>query len=176
MPMAKLQLGALFGLWHLFNTVRWKKVQVLKVFPFPMNVTTVQFAVGTAVALLMWTTGILKRPKVSGAQMAAILPLAMVWTMVNLFTNMRPGKVAVSFTHMDKPQMELISSSSFLVLLWAPGQGLGAINLFSVITVMSFFIMAPVTFVTEGVKVTPAVLQSMGLESKGIYTRLVFGA
>ncbi|KAF8712093.1 hypothetical protein HU200_028933 [Digitaria exilis] len=77
--MAKLQLGALFGLWHLFNTVRWKKVQmntsvflhawqVLKVFPFPMNVTTVQFAVGTAVALLMWTTGILKRPKVSGAQ------------------------------------------------------------------------------------------------------------
>jgi len=28
----------------------------------------VQFAVGTAIALFMWITGILKRPKISGAQ------------------------------------------------------------------------------------------------------------
>jgi len=33
-----------------------------------MNITTVQFAVGTVVAFIMWVTGILQRPKVSPAQ------------------------------------------------------------------------------------------------------------
>jgi hypothetical protein len=33
-----------------------------------MNITTVQFAVGTVVAFIMWITGILQRPKVSPAQ------------------------------------------------------------------------------------------------------------
>jgi hypothetical protein len=42
--------------------------QVLKALPYPINITTVQFAVGTVVALFMWITGILKRPKISGAQ------------------------------------------------------------------------------------------------------------
>jgi len=38
------------------------------------------------------------------SQLAAILPMAMVHTMVNLFTNMNPGigKVAVSFTHLHQ--------------------------------------------------------------------------
>lgn len=47
-------------------TYAWQ--QVLKVFPYPMNITTVQFAVGTVVAFIMWITGILQRPKVSPAQ------------------------------------------------------------------------------------------------------------
>lgn len=34
------------------------------------------------------------------------------------------------------------------------------INLFSVITVMSFFLLAPVTYLMEGVKFTPAVIQA----------------
>nr|TKW32497.1 hypothetical protein SEVIR_2G171900v2 [Setaria viridis] len=77
------QLGApaLFGLWPLFTM---HNKQVLRVFPFPMNVTTAQFALGTVVALLVWTTGVLKRPKVSVAQLAAILPLAIVHTMASL--------------------------------------------------------------------------------------------
>jgi len=39
-------------------------------------------------------------------------------------------------------------------------ESLDNINLFSIITVMSFFLLAPVTLLTEGVKVSPAVLQS----------------
>ena len=42
--------------------------QVLKVFPYPINITEVQFAVGTVVSLFLWITGIIKRPKISGAQ------------------------------------------------------------------------------------------------------------
>jgi solute carrier family 35 protein E1 len=42
--------------------------QVLKVFPYPINITEAQFAVGSVLSLLFWATGIIKRPKISGAQ------------------------------------------------------------------------------------------------------------
>jgi len=113
-----LQLGAFFGLWYLFNIYfNIYNKQVLKVFPYPINITEVQFAVGAAVAVLMWVTGILKRPKISGAQLVAILPLAIVHTMGNLFTNMSLGKVAVSFTHTIKamePFFSVVLSAIFL--------------------------------------------------------------
>ncbi|ONM21427.1 plastid phosphate/phosphoenolpyruvate translocator1 [Zea mays] len=113
-----LQLGALFGLWYLFNIYfNIYNKQVLKVLPYPINITTVQFAVGSAIALFMWITGIHKRPKISGAQLFAILPLAIVHTMGNLFTNMSLGKVAVSFTHTIKamePFFSVLLSAIFL--------------------------------------------------------------
>ncbi|PAN11745.1 hypothetical protein PAHAL_2G212700 [Panicum hallii] len=227
-----LQLGALFGLWYLFNIYfNIYNKQVLKVLPYPINITNVQFAVGTAIALFMWITGILKRPKISGAQLLAILPLAIVHTMGNLFTNMSLGKVAVSFTHTIKamePFFSVLLSAIFLgefptpwVVLslvpivggvalaslteasfnWAgfwsamasnvtfqsrnvlskklmvkKEESLDNINLFSIITVMSFFLLAPVTLLTEGVKVSPAVLQSAGLNLKQIYTRSLIAA
>ncbi|TVU09040.1 hypothetical protein EJB05_42480 [Eragrostis curvula] len=230
--MQTLQLGALFGLWYLFNIYfNIYNKQVLKALPYPINITTVQFAVGTVIALFMWITGILKRPKISGAQLLAILPLAIVHTMGNLFTNMSLGKVAVSFTHTIKamePFFSVLLSALFLGELPTPwvvlsllpivgGVGLASlteasfnwagfwsamasnvtfqsrnvlskklmvkkeesldnINLFSIITVMSFFLLAPVTLLTEGVKVSPAFVQSAGLNLQTIYTRSLIAA
>ncbi|MFS7971035.1 putative sugar phosphate transporter domain-containing protein [Helianthus anomalus] len=65
----------------------------------------------------MWTLNLHKRPKISGAQLLAILPLAMVHTLGNLFTNMSLGKVSVSFTHMIKamePFFSVVLSAMFL--------------------------------------------------------------
>ncbi|KAL6644249.1 hypothetical protein ACP70R_015857 [Stipagrostis hirtigluma subsp. patula] len=232
-----LQLGAMFGLWYLFNIYfniyNKQDDSVLKVFPYPINITIVQFAVGAVVSVLMWMTGILKLPKISGAQLVAILPLALVHTMGNLFTNMSLGKVAVSFTHTIKamePFFSVLLSAIFLgeiptvsVVLsllpivggvalasiteasfnWAgfwsamasnvtfqsrnvlskklmvkkEGQeSLDNINLFSIITVMSFFLLAPVTFFTEGIKITPAALQSAGLNVNQVLTRSLLAA
>jgi solute carrier family 35 protein E1 len=227
-----LQLGALFGLWYLFNIYfNIYNKQVLKALPYPINITTVQFTVGTAIALFMWITGILKRPKISGAQLLAILPLAIVHTMGNLFTNMSLGRVAVSFTHTIKamePFFSVLLSAIFLGELPTPWvvmsllpivggvalaslteasfnwagfwsamasnvtfqsrnvlskklmvkkeESLDNINLFSIITVMSFFLLAPVALLTEGVKVSPAFLQSAGLNLKQIYMRSLIAA
>ncbi|GJN16490.1 hypothetical protein PR202_gb03488 [Eleusine coracana subsp. coracana] len=202
--------------------------QVLKVFPYPINITEIQFAVGSVVAVFMWITGILKRPKISGSQLLAILPLAMVHTLGNLFTNMSLGKVAVSFTHTIKamePFFSVLLSAIFLgemPTVWVVSslvpivggvalaslteasfnwagfwsamasnvtfqsrnvlskklmvkkegeESLDNINLFSIITVMSFFLLAPVTFLTEGVKLTPTYLQSAGLNVQQVLTR-----
>ncbi|CAL9040033.1 unnamed protein product [Musa banksii] len=205
--------------------------RVLKVFQFPLTITTVQFAVGTCLVLFMWTTNLYKRPKISASQLAAILPLAAVHTMGNLFTNMSLGKVAVSFTHTIKamePFFSVLLSALFLgemptiwvlaslvpivggVALaslteasfnWAgfwsamasnvtfqsrnvlskkvmvkKEESLDNINLFSMITIMSFFLLAPATLFVEGIKFTPSYLQSTGLNLKEIYMRSCLAA
>ncbi|URE26706.1 Triose phosphate phosphate translocator, non-green [Musa troglodytarum] len=204
---------------------------VLKVFQFPLTITTVQFAVGTGLVLFMWTTNLYKRPKISASQLAAILPLAAVHTMGNLFTNMSLGKVAVSFTHTIKamePFFSVLLSALFLgempsiwvivsllpivggVALaslteasfnWAgfwsamasnvtfqsrnvlskkvmvkKEESLDNINLFSIITIMSFFLLAPATLFVEGIKFTPSYLQSTGLNLKETYMRSCIAA
>lgn len=47
--------------------------QVLKVYPYPVTVTLVQFAVGTALVLFMWGFNLYKRPKISGSQVLTMV-------------------------------------------------------------------------------------------------------
>ncbi|KAH7550470.1 hypothetical protein ACOSP7_024187 [Xanthoceras sorbifolium] len=227
-----LQLGLLFGLWYLFNIYfNIYNKQVLKVCHYPVTVTVVQFAVGTVLVAFMWTFNLYKRPKISGAQLAAIVPLAVVHTLGNLFTNMSLGKVAVSFTHTIKamePFFSVILSAMFLgemPTVWVVGsllpivggvalasvteasfnwagfwsamasnltnqsrnvlskkvmvkkeESLDNITLFSIITIMSFILLAPAAFFMEGVRFTPAYLQSAGLNAKEVYTRSLLAA
>ncbi|XP_076887647.1 phosphoenolpyruvate/phosphate translocator 1, chloroplastic-like [Bidens hawaiensis] len=227
-----LVLGSLFGLWYLFNIYfNIYNKQVLKVFPNPITVTTVQFAVGSVIVLFMWTLNLHKRPKISASQLLAILPLALVHTLGNLFTNMSLGKVAVSFTHTIKamePFFSVVLSAMFLGEMPTPWvvasllpitggvalasmteasfnwagfwsamasnvsnqsrnvlskkfmvkkeESLDNITLFSFITIMSFFLLAPVTLLTEGVRFTPAYLQSAGLNVQQVYVRSLLAA
>jgi solute carrier family 35 protein E1 len=222
-----LQLGALFGLWYMFNICfNIYNKQVLKVFPYPITITSLQFAVGGVIALATWATGLHKRPVINKAQLQLILPLACVHTLGNLFTNMSLGKVAVSFTHTIKamePFFSVLLSALFLgevpnplvvaslvpivggVALaslteasfnWAGFSSamasnvtfqsrnvlskkfmvkkegsLDNINLFSIITIMSFFLLLPVTLFVEGVKFTPQALTAAGLDVKVVATR-----
>lgn len=227
-----LELGSLFGLWYLFNIYfNIYNKQVLKVYPFPLTITMLQFFCGTMIVTIMWTFNLYKRPKISGSQLAAILPLAVVHVLGNLFTNMSLGKVAVSFTHTIKamePFFSVVLSALFLgemPTLWVisslvpivGGVGLASlteatfnwsgfssamasnlanqsrnvfskkfmvkkeesldnITLFSIITIMSFFLMAPLAIFKEGIKFTPSYLQSAGLNLKEVYIRSFLAA
>ncbi|THU45167.1 hypothetical protein C4D60_Mb02t15020 [Musa balbisiana] len=166
----KLQLGFLFGLWYLFNIYfNIYDKQVLKVYPFPITITTFHFAIGTVLIWLMWVTNLYKRPKISSKQLAAIVPLAIVHTLANLFTNMSLGKVAVSFTHTIKalePFFTVVLSAMFL-----GEETMDNITLFSIITVMSFFLLAPVSLLVEGIKFTPSYMRFAGLNLKEVYVR-----
>jgi solute carrier family 35 protein E1 len=227
-----LELGLLFGLWYLFNIYfNIYNKQVLKVFHYSLTVSAAQFAVGSVIVILMWALNLYKRPKITGAQLAVIFPLAIVHMLGNLFTNMSLGKVSVSFTHTIKamePFFSVVLSAMFLgeiPSLWVVGSllpivgGVGLasmsevsfnwagfwsamasnltnqsrnvlskklmvkkedsldnITIFSIITLMSFMLLAPVTIFMEGVKFTPAYLQSAGLNVKQVYTWFILAA
>ncbi|OIS96215.1 PREDICTED: phosphoenolpyruvate/phosphate translocator 1, chloroplastic-like [Nicotiana attenuata] len=232
-PLADtLVLGSLFALWYIFNIYfNIYNKQVLKTFHYPVTITLAQLAVGTVLVIFMWTSNLYRRPKISGAQLAAILPLAVVHTLGNLFTNMSLGKVSVSFTHTIKamePFFSVVLSAMFLgefPTLWVisslvpivGGVGLASlteasfnwagfwsamasnltnqsrnvlskkfmvrkeesldnITLFSIITIMSFILLAPFAFFMEGVKFTPAYLEAAGLNVNQIYTRSLLAA
>uniref|UniRef100_A0A803L8K9 Sugar phosphate transporter domain-containing protein n=1 Tax=Chenopodium quinoa TaxID=63459 RepID=A0A803L8K9_CHEQI len=215
----------------------WKYVafrvqdKVLKAFHYPVTVTLIQFAVGSVLVIFMWMFNLYKKPKVSAGQLAAILPLAVVHTLGNLFTNMSLGKVAVSFTHTIKamePFFSVLLSAAFLgenptpwVVLsllpivggvalasvteasfnWAgfwsamasnvtnqsrnvlskkvmvkKEESMDNITLFSIITVMSFILLAPATIFMEGVKFTPTYIEAAGLNVQQLYTRSLLAA
>ncbi|RWW30639.1 hypothetical protein GW17_00004774 [Ensete ventricosum] len=191
-----------------------------------MTITTFHFAIGTVLIWLMWMTNLYKRPRISSKQLVAILPLAVVHTLANLFTNMSLGKVAVSFTHTIKalePFFTVVLSAMFLgelpnlwVLIslmpivggvamaslteasfnWAgfwsamasnltnqsrnvlskkimdkDEETMDNITLFSIITVMSFFLLVPVSLLVEGIKFTPSYMRFAGLNLKEVYVR-----
>ncbi|CAI5458180.1 unnamed protein product [Closterium sp. Yama58-4] len=227
-----IQLGSLFGLWYLFNIYfNIYNKQVLKVFPYPLTITTVQFAIGAIVVLLSWATNIVKRPTISKAQLLAILPLALVHTMGNAFTNVSLGKVAVSFTHTIKALEPFFSVTLSALLLgeqptlpvilalmpivggvalasateasfnWAgflsamasnltfqsrnvlskklmikKDASLDNINLFSIITILSFFLLLPVALLTEGIKFSPKLLQAQGVDVQRLIVRSTLAA
>ncbi|OIW17734.1 hypothetical protein TanjilG_29084 [Lupinus angustifolius] len=209
-----VELGALFGMWFIFNIYfNIYNKQVLKVYPFPLTITAIQFALGTVIVAIMWGFNLYKRPNISRAQLAAILPLAVVHTLGNLFTNMSLGKVAVSFTHTIKasePFFSVILSAMFLgempttwvvaslvpivggvalasateasfnckqkITFCSCQESIDNITLFSIITVMSFLLSAPVTIFMEGVKFTPTYLQAAGLNINEVYIRSLLAA
>ncbi|KAI4319075.1 hypothetical protein MLD38_032720 [Melastoma candidum] len=230
-----LELGLLFGLWYLFNIYfNIYNKQVLKAFHYPATITLAQFAVGSVLVILMWTFNLYKRPNINASQLWAIVPLAVVHTLGNLFTNMSLGKVAVSFTHTIKamePFFSVLLSAMFLgeyPTPWVVGsllpivggvalasmteasfnwagfwsamasnltnqsrnvlskkvmvkkeESMDNITLFSIITMMSFVLLFPVTLYLEGVKFSPAYFElaaQKGMNVKQVLVRSLLAA
>eukprot|EP00899_Mesostigma_viride_P008200 jgi/Mesvir1/17381/Mv08683-RA.2 len=230
-----LYLGLLFGLWYLFNIYfNIYNKQVLKVFPYPITCTALQFAVGSLLVVVTWLAGLHKKPQTNRAQVTSVAPLAVVHTLGNLLTNVSLGLVAVSFTHTIKamepffsvllsalflgmrPQLTVVASLVPVVagvalasvteasfnwagFLSAMGSNvtfqsrnvlskklmaakvtdvapLDNINLFSIITIISFFLLAPVAIIAEGWQLSPAVFAARGLDAGVVMTQALLAA
>ncbi|CAH2055376.1 unnamed protein product [Thlaspi arvense] len=153
-----LKLGGMFGVWYLLNIYyNILNKQVLRVYPYPATVTAFQFGCGTLMIAVMWLFKLHPRPKIAPSQIPAILQLAAAHTLGNLLTNVSLGRVNVSFTHTIKA-MEPFFTVLFSVLLLGE-EALDNINLFSVITIISFALLVPVAILIDGFKFTPSQLQ-----------------
>lgn len=213
-------LGTLFGLWYLFNIYfNIYNKQVLKVFPYPLTCTALQFGVGSTIAICMWLFGLHNPPaELDTETLKNVSPLAAVHTLGNALTNVSLGSVAVSFTHTikamepffsvalsalflgDKPSLPVLltllpivggvglASVSEVTFNWkgflsAMGSnitfqsrnvlskkfmtkgkgGLDNINLFNVITMLSFLILTPIAILVEGFRFSPQSFQALGI-------------
>lgn len=100
---ASLLLSGLFCVWYWANTLfNVYNKQVLKVFPYPLTCTVVQFAVAGAFMAGLWLARVKEAPKVNRFLMRYSAPLAVLHAAGFLLTNMSLGKVSVAFTHTVK--------------------------------------------------------------------------
>lgn len=100
---AALLLTGLFAVWYWANTVfNVYNKQVLKVFPYPVTCTLVQFVVAGGFMALLWLVRVKKPPRMNRIMMRYSLPLAVLHAAGFLLTNMSLGKVSVAFTHTVK--------------------------------------------------------------------------
>lgn len=93
----------LFGTWYWANTAfNVYNKQVLKVFPYPLTCTVVQFAVAGIGMACTWLLRVKKPPRLNAFLFKAGMPLAFLHAAGFLLTNMSLGKVSVAFTHTVK--------------------------------------------------------------------------
>ncbi|CAN8070523.1 unnamed protein product, partial [Agarophyton chilense] len=100
---ATVVLMLMFATWYWANTAfNVYNKQALKLFPYPLTCTVVQFAVAGAVMAATWLVRLKKPPKLNAFLFKAALPLACLHAAGFLLTNMSLGKVSVAFTHTVK--------------------------------------------------------------------------
>lgn len=109
---ATVLLSFLFGTWYWSNTAfNVFNKQVLKVFPYPLTCTVVQFAVAGALMSLSWLFRLRPIPKINKFSIKSILPLGLLHAAGFLLTNMSLGKVSVAFTHTVKSTEPFFSAA-----------------------------------------------------------------
>lgn len=100
---ATMLLMTLFAIWYGSNTAfNVYNKQVLRVFPFPLTCTVLQFAVAGICMASVWFMRLKKPPIFNRFLLRATLPLAFLHAAGFLLTNMSLGKISVAFTHTVK--------------------------------------------------------------------------
>ncbi|KAK3410207.1 hypothetical protein EUGRSUZ_J02222 [Eucalyptus grandis] len=174
-----LRLVVMFGTWYLLNIYfNIYNKQVLKVYPFPATVTAFEFGCGTVIILLMWASRLHPFPKLTRSQrpsfwvVSSLVPTACGVALAS-FSETSFNWIGFSSAMASNltNQSRNIFSKKFMV---NKEETLDNINLFSVMTIMSFMFLAPTAIFMEGFKFTPSYLQSaasQGLNIKELCVR-----
>jgi solute carrier family 35, member E1 len=103
-------------------------------------------------------------PIISGVAIASTSELSFNWT----------GFLAAMGSNLTFQSRNVLSKK----LMLKGKSGLDNINLFSILTIMAFCILAPMAIAVEGVQLSPAALQALppGLVTKGLIAGLTFHA
>ena len=80
-----LKTGSYFALWYLFNIgYNIYNKQALNALDFPWTIATIQMATGILYFAPLWALGLRKAPKLSGADLKTLLPIALCHTGVHV--------------------------------------------------------------------------------------------
>lgn len=120
----KIKLPVYTCLWYFFN-IQYNLVnkQVLGFFPATWALSWWQLAAGIPIAMVMWGTGILKKPKLTKDDLVTLAPIGAAHSAGQILTVASLGAVAVSFTHTVKalePGVNAIASGLLLGQVFHP--------------------------------------------------------
>jgi len=113
-----LQIGTYFALWYLFNIgYNIYNKQALNAMALPWTIATIQMATGIFYFVPMWLTGLRKAPKLSGADLKTLFPIALCHTGVHVGAVIALGAGAVSFAHIVKASEPVVTCALNALLL-----------------------------------------------------------
>ncbi|PXF47301.1 Phosphoenolpyruvate/phosphate translocator 2, chloroplastic [Gracilariopsis chorda] len=167
---ATIVLMLMFASWYWANTAfNVYNKQVLKVFPYPLTCTVVQFAVAALVMAMTWITRMKKPPKLNSFLLKAALPLACLHAAGFLLTNMSLGKVSVAFTHTVKSTEPFFSVALTPSILGdVPTWGI-LVSLFPIVAGVGLASAADVSF--NWIGFLSAVGSNLALQSRNVLSK-----
>lgn len=119
-----VKLPVYVALWYFFNVqYNIQNKKLLKVFSATWAVSWMQLAAGVPIAMLMWGTGLLKKPSVTKDDLMKLAPVGAAFAGGQVATVASLGSVAVSFTHVVKalePAVNAIASALILGQVFHP--------------------------------------------------------
>eukprot|EP00444_Apocalathium_aciculiferum_P003949 CAMPEP_0183399032 /NCGR_PEP_ID=MMETSP0370-20130417/11649_1 /TAXON_ID=268820 /ORGANISM="Peridinium aciculiferum, Strain PAER-2" /LENGTH=444 /DNA_ID=CAMNT_0025580121 /DNA_START=55 /DNA_END=1389 /DNA_ORIENTATION=+ len=120
----KLKLPIFVACWYFFNVqYNIQNKMLMQVFDATWAVSFMQLAAGIPIAMLMWATGFVVKPKVTTADIIKLAPVGAAFAAGQVFTVASLGAVAVSFTHVVKalePAVNAIASALILGQVFHP--------------------------------------------------------
>lgn len=120
----KIKLPVYAGLWYFFNVqYNIQNKKLLTVFHANWAVSWFQLAAGIPIALFMWTSGLVKAPKMTKDDYLKLAPVGAAFAAGQVATVASLGAVAVSFTHVVKalePAVNAIASALILGQVFHP--------------------------------------------------------
>ncbi|CAK9067468.1 Phosphoenolpyruvate/phosphate translocator 2 [Durusdinium trenchii] len=120
----KIKLPVYAGLWYFFNVqYNIQNKKLLTVFHANWAVSWFQLASGIPIALFMWSSGLIKAPKMTKDDCLKLAPVGAAFAAGQVATVASLGAVAVSFTHVVKalePAVNAIASALILGQVFHP--------------------------------------------------------
>eukprot|EP00930_Biecheleria_cincta_P005458 TRINITY_DN10638_c0_g1_i1.p1 TRINITY_DN10638_c0_g1~~TRINITY_DN10638_c0_g1_i1.p1 ORF type:complete len:458 (+),score=96.32 TRINITY_DN10638_c0_g1_i1:79-1374(+) len=120
----KVKLPVYACLWYFFNVqYNITNKRLLNTIAAPWAISWIQLAAGIPIALLMWSTGFVQKPKVTKDDILKLAPVGAAFAGGQVATVASLGAVAVSFTHVVKalePAVNAIASALILGQVFHP--------------------------------------------------------
>jgi len=122
--LSVLKLPIFVSLWYFFNVqYNLQNKMLLKVFDATWAVSFMQLCSGIPISLLMWQTGLVRKPRITTKELLKLAPVGAAFAAGQVMTVASLGAVAVSFTHVVKalePAINAIASALVLGQVFHP--------------------------------------------------------
>lgn len=170
-----LALGTMFLAWYWSNTAfNVYNKQVLKVFPFPVTCTAVQFFVAALCMISLWVSRVKPTPRFNKLLLRSTFPLAVLHAAGFLLTNMSLGKVSVAFTHTVKSTEPFFSVALTPSILGeVPTWGI-VMSLFPIVAGVALASLTDVSF--NWIGFLSAVGSNLALQSRNVLSKKLMGS
>jgi solute carrier family 35, member E1 len=166
--------GGLFLLWYAFNIVfNLMNKQVLNAWNKPLALSTVQLAIGSAMALARWAVDKKSRPRVSKKLIKAVFLPTLGHLVGHVATCVSFSYVAVSFAHVIKaaePAVSSLGSALFLGEVYSPSVYL---SLIPIIAGVSLSAVSELSFSWPGFLF--AMLSNVAFAARNVFSKRNMG-